>query len=292
MKEAEFAEYGIEVYSRKADGTPDRLITKNYTNFSNDNVYNRDVEQKRVSKTQKDIEEVGLRFDYFPLLVENTKYPFVTVEGQARVEIAKEQKIPIIFIISKDLTVRDAPKLQGVGKAWDGNDYVKSYARQGYENYQLVLDLMQKYGLPLNNIMVVLSQPDIRPTGIRVGGRGIKKYYLKPCLVIKDKAKSLKMLKYYKQIYNILADYINSHNIVTINNKPLIINRSSLLMAIMNFTNSLSEEKINMFLEKLKIYPEIITSHVSIDDYIKQFIMVYNHNMRKEENKISTLLFS
>ena len=84
---------------------------------------NRDVDRKHVKKLVNSIREKNL-LEVNPIIV-NEKLE--VLDGQHRLEAAKQLKVPIYYVISSDVTHNDISRLNSNKKNWLLMDYINYY---------------------------------------------------------------------------------------------------------------------------------------------------------------------
>ena len=110
---------------------------------------NRSVDRKRIDRVKDSMLLTGLKC--VPILV-NEKYE--VCEGQARLSAYKELGLPVPYIVQEGFTINDAISLNISTTTWKTEDYIRSYAEQGNEDYKFLLMLGEKYScIPLVTIV-------------------------------------------------------------------------------------------------------------------------------------------
>lgn len=109
---------------------------------------NRIVDQKKVNKIKKSINEVGYISN--PIIVnENMEI----IDGQHRLEALKELGKPVEYIVQKNLNIKEVLFMNINQEKWNMMDYIKSYAELGNESYKKLLDLIELY--PIYNLNTI-----------------------------------------------------------------------------------------------------------------------------------------
>ena len=128
---------------------------------------NRSVEESRKHKISKSINEVG----YIPSpIVVNERMQ--VIDGQGRLAVMKDLGIPIAYVIVPGLGIRECISMNISGTQWKDEDYIKSYAMQGNENYErlrklLFVDFPGQFAL--NNVLMSTVGKPYDSTNIRGG---------------------------------------------------------------------------------------------------------------------------
>ncbi len=89
------------------------------------------------------------------------------IDGQNRIEACRRLGIPVRYIIIEGLTIVHCIALNTNQKNWDLDDYVKSYAEQGYEDYIWLMDVLDKYPKFTLRIVLALSSGNGYHTDLR-----------------------------------------------------------------------------------------------------------------------------
>lgn len=98
---------------------------------------NRDVKDSREAKISASINEVG--YIPVPILV-NEKMEII--DGQGRYTALMKLGLPIAYVIVPNLGIRECIAMNISGTTWSNEDYIKSYATQGNENYERLRKLL------------------------------------------------------------------------------------------------------------------------------------------------------
>lgn len=78
-------------------------------------------------------------------------------DGQHRLKAAEALKLPIFFIESKDITLADVIRANGVQKPWTLKDHVYSNAALANPHFVTLKAFVEKHGLPLHVSCALLS---------------------------------------------------------------------------------------------------------------------------------------
>lgn len=100
---------------------------------------NRDVSHSDV------IEDSCKRFAQLlsPIIVNEQYY---IIDGQNRFAAFKNLGLPIYYIVAEGYGIKECIELNVSSKNWGIDDYVRSYAKRGYESYILLEEMQKKYG--------------------------------------------------------------------------------------------------------------------------------------------------
>ena len=118
---------------------------------------NRDVNLLHVERLKK-----SMKVKYIPVpIIVNQKHQII--DGQHRFTALKSLKMPIYFVVEKDLELNDVQRLNTHSSNWTADDYMKSYCNLGYEEYIKYREFKEEYGLCHSDTQALL-------TGNNVGG--------------------------------------------------------------------------------------------------------------------------
>lgn len=70
---------------------------------------------------------------------------YEVIDGQNRIEAAKASQVPVQFTIRDGYRIQECIALNQNGVKWNTTDYTESWAKQGLDAYQWLLELQQKY---------------------------------------------------------------------------------------------------------------------------------------------------
>lgn len=119
-------------------------VTKDYSKFKIVNG-NREINKAHVKRLAKSISDNNL-LEFNPILV-NKNYE--VIDGQHRLTVAQENNLPVYFVMVNPAGLAEVQLLNANSKAWSMSDYLKSYIKLGINDYSILEDYMDQYGLPL-----------------------------------------------------------------------------------------------------------------------------------------------
>jgi hypothetical protein len=105
------------------------LTTRHYDYF----LYthgNRDIDESNYARLKRSISVDGQQN---PIMV-NEKGE--VIDGQHRLAVCKELRLPVRFFIQPGATIATAVQLNTAGQKWNTNDWINHYAKQGNPHYQ------------------------------------------------------------------------------------------------------------------------------------------------------------
>ena len=111
---------------------------------------NREISPLRITKIINSIKNVGYIIN--PIIV-NEKMEII--DGQGRLEALRILKMPVDYIIQDGIGIKECISMNIYQTNWSLNDYIKSYAEKGNENYIKFRTLLNKY--PEYNCFVIAT---------------------------------------------------------------------------------------------------------------------------------------
>lgn len=122
-------------------------ITRNYSEFVSD-LMNRPLDETRQAKLRHLRESMQTQgFQPFPLIVRREGDKLHVLDGQCRLHVAEELKLPVMYVeTDRPFDIRKC----GIAvAAWKFSDFVNTYVKQGNQDYQTLIDFSRETGLPL-----------------------------------------------------------------------------------------------------------------------------------------------
>lgn len=130
--------------------------TKTYSIF-NKVIGNRDLNSKNLNRIKDSINQIGLQV---PILVNENKS---IIDGQHRLQAAKELQIPITYIVSNESCEDNIDQLQ-ISKKWTAYDFCNRNALRGNKDCQKAIKIAEDWALETNgkfskiNIITLLDK--------------------------------------------------------------------------------------------------------------------------------------
>ncbi len=112
--------------------------TTNTYSIFNKVIGNRELDKNNLQRIKNSINEIGLQM---PILVNKTNS---IIDGQHRLQAAKELKIPVTYIISKDTAEDNIDQLQ-ISKKWTALDFCNKNALKGNKDCKKALSIASKW---------------------------------------------------------------------------------------------------------------------------------------------------
>ena len=116
--------------------------TKTYSIF-NKVIGNRNLDTKNLKRIKDSINLIGLQM---PILVNENKS---IIDGQHRLQAAKELKIPITYIISNESSEENIDQLQ-ISKKWTAFDFCNRNALRGNKDCQKAIQIAEDWFIETN----------------------------------------------------------------------------------------------------------------------------------------------
>lgn len=128
-------------------------MTKEYSLFKRIKG-NRELSQSHINNLVEVFTNKPDLLSYNPILV-NEKME--VIDGQHRLAAAQEAGVEVFYIIHKSLDINDVQDLNSGTRHWGLMDYALSYKELGKLDYAIFVDMVQKYNVSHNVVLMVLS---------------------------------------------------------------------------------------------------------------------------------------
>lgn len=235
--------------------------TKDYDMFQV-NLFNRPIIQKHVQDLVDSISKNNY-LKYRPIVV-NSK--FEVLDGQHRLEAARELKTPIYFQISDDFKDESIITLNNVERKWRYEDYLNFFCQKGVPKYLELQDIMKKYDLSLNRLFLWISLGNQNSS--------MRSLFKTGHFNIPIEEKVINGIQLYQQCIEIMKES---------NYRPHSVYYTAA------FTNAMREMLLNplidhkRFIDRMRKYCHKIRAHSRTKDFVEDLVMVYNFQMRTEK---------
>jgi hypothetical protein len=140
--------------------------TTNYQLFKK-HESNRAIDETNLKKLRNSVQSRNL-LEYRPILVDVN---FRIIDGQHRLEIAKELQLPIYYQVQEDLKDEDIILLNANQKNWGFDDYLNFFMNKGYEHYIRLNQYCLKHKLTPTLAMITLKSKDSRKNDLFKRGK-------------------------------------------------------------------------------------------------------------------------
>ena len=242
--------------------------TKNYEMFKFIDC-NRDINKNHIKNltekmTTKEFEQ--------PIIVKEENGYYSIMEGQHRYTVAKQNNLPVYYMIENTLSLDDIITMNTIKKATSNKDYLKWFYKQAkngntkYNNYIIYNNFIKKYNLQKqeHKSIMLIEGTYMRPNNLWNNFRAGE-------LVIKDYKKSCRLIEQFDDIGKYLQ------GIRTLGNP--------VFYAYMQAFNSpdYNHKRMIYQLEKPMV---ILTKQIDKENYMNQINISYNKGVQ-EQNRIN-----
>ena len=103
------------------------------------------IHENRLITVNRELERVILlrnKLKYNPIIVSTD---MEVIDGQHRLQIAKEHELTIYYIVDSDSEINDIQLMNVGNKNWSQEDHLHFFVKQGYPNYIFMGNMMKKY---------------------------------------------------------------------------------------------------------------------------------------------------
>jgi len=187
-----------------------------------------------------------------PIIV-NEKYE--VIDGQHRLEISKELRLPIHYIVCEGYGLEEVHRLNQNSKNWQLIEFIKGYADMGNKEYKKFLDFLTTYGFGVTSSMDLLGgHSGVHTNSIKEGS-----------LIIKDYKKGCVLAEYITEIGKHFEFYTEQ----------------SFVKAIVRVSKK-NGFSLETFLSKIQIKP--LQKRTDINAYVEHIEQLYNYKSRNKIN--------
>jgi len=239
--------------------------TSDYTIFKK-KVENRPIDTRNLEKIKKSIKIRNL-LHLRPILVDKDMF---VIDGQHRLEAAKHLDIPIFYEISADLREEDVIILNNNQKNWNIENYLHYWITKGNENYIILKNFSDRNNITLSVVLAIIG---------RRGGGTLASLRNGTLKINKDLGEYQLIFSYLKKA----QEFIEAKNIL----KPSQVKGPVFLRGLTTIFILPQIDK-NLFLKKIEAHVDMIYGCISIPNYQKMWIRIYNY---KNPNPINISLF-
>lgn len=119
---------------------------------------NRELNDLKIKKMINDIKNgINLLAD-FPLVVSENGSKLHVIDGQHRLEAARQTKEVVYYIIRKEnLSLDKMARFNSLQEKWSVKDFIECYIEKGIQDYGKLKNFMQEYQVPASISMRLLS---------------------------------------------------------------------------------------------------------------------------------------
>lgn len=105
---------------------------------------NRPIDPKHVMELKRSIEKRNMLRSY-PIVISSENGSWVVRDGQHRLMAARELGVPIYYTFNNEMTTEDVAGINGPQKSWTMLDYLHHYRVRGFPEYIKLQDFLNKY---------------------------------------------------------------------------------------------------------------------------------------------------
>lgn len=221
---------------------------------------NRKVSETHVKNLMDFIKRRNL-LKFNPILINDG---YEVIDGQHRLEAAKELGIPIYFIQGKGLSYKDAGVLNACSDDWEFKEYLEMYIKNGHQEYIRLQKFKEEHNLNLKRFQFLMSteQKSIFNEKFKIGTFHI----------IDDLNDLSEKIRKIDSIIEYLEEIILSSN------KRFIYTDNFWRALYLFLKKDVDVEKLK---EKISIKYQSITQKAGYKDYLNTFIEMYNWKAKK-----------
>jgi hypothetical protein len=216
---------------------------------------NRNKNLLHIKRLQKSMAENYL----FTIITVNENYEII--DGQHRFEVIKELKLPLNYVICKGYGLNEVHILNQNSKTWNADDYLAGYCKLGYSDYVRYKVFKEKYDLPHNICVPILSG-----FASNTPESGIKDFYNG-----NFKIKSWKQAIDFADNLSLFSSLYQGYK------KPKFI------FALLQLMKKEKFELIE-FISKLRLQPSSMIDCQTTSQYINLIEQIYNYKRREKVN--------
>lgn len=133
------------------------FFTRDYSVFENING-NRDLNLRKIERIKQDINEGLDVLKYCPVIVSEKGGKLRVIDGQHRLQVAKDLKSNVWYVIAQEMTLPEIAKMNNNTEKWKPKDFINCYAQQGNKHYKTLHQFIQDYGFPLSVCLQLLTK--------------------------------------------------------------------------------------------------------------------------------------
>lgn len=213
---------------------------------------NRTKNTIHVQRLKKSMQEKYL----FTTILVNEKYE--VIDGQHRLDVIKELKLPLNYIVCKGYGLNEVHVLNQNSKNWTSADYLDGYCKLGYKDYLVFKEFIDRHEINTQIAMYLLTGYD---NGDMIKSFNAGNFKIKD---LNDAEKIMNQLHLIKPFYE--------------NYK-----RRWFVYAIVKLLKNENFEFIDL-LQKLKIQPTILQDCNDVKQYVTLLEEIYNYRRRDKVN--------
>lgn len=131
---------------------------------------NRDLNEAKVNKIIKSVQDGLNFFKYCPILVNES---FYIIDGQHRFVVCKKLKLPIFYVVVPNFSLRQIAEINNNQSKWKTKDFMNCYidANVNREDYQALFDFTEYHKINISLGINLLMYGKVGTGGLSVAFR-------------------------------------------------------------------------------------------------------------------------
>jgi len=235
---------------------PDVSIVNTVYETRNHNIFgkvigNRDISRLNINRLKRSFEEKQLQV---PLIVNEL---YQVIDGQHRLEVCRELKLPITFIVVDGYTLEDVQRINSISRQWNIDDCVDSYCDLGNGNYMAYREFKNKFNFGHCESKLLLGIGDEHSKSsewFKMGRMIVKNSH------IADGSRKAEMIYAVEPYYNGFK-------------RRNFVKAMALLFKDSKFNH-------RTFIRKLSLQSMALQDQARVDQYVQNIEIIYNYRSR------------
>lgn len=191
------------------------------------------------------------------------------IDGQHRLDVAKNNKWPIYYVVRDDASLDDVAMLNANVREWKLKDYVESFAKRGNKEYQQLMDYSEAFEMPYSLAARLLDDS----TGLMGRAEGLMRKLRHGEFVAYDVKGTI---EFGSQLHEIRPFIEGAH----------VWKESGFVASLrMGYSKGMKHDEL---MSRFKLSGIKLYKRPSTRDYVRQLEEVYNYKRR--EGKIFILM--
>ena len=131
-------------------------VTRDYGAFSTI-VGNRTLNKNKIKRIKDEIAAGTNLLQYCPIIVTEQGGKLKVIDGQHRLEVAKQIGSNVWYVVTAALNLYEIAKMNSNTEKWKGKDFINCYAHTGNEHYVKLKEFYNVYRFPLSVCLQLLT---------------------------------------------------------------------------------------------------------------------------------------
>lgn len=115
---------------------------------------NRDLDEAKIKRIMKSIENGLEFFKYCPIMVNEQGY---VIDGQHRFFVCKKLGLNVYFVVVPDFSLRQVAEMNNNASKWKDRDFMNCYIDTGVEDYKVLADFIERHHINIGTAIGLLS---------------------------------------------------------------------------------------------------------------------------------------